>query len=314
MTRMAAAEQGRHHWQVQSRDEREVIGDCWRDVAAKSFCAIDKEREHGWRILPLPFANVFLSRQLSFITSSSLFDLSFIFRGEENERDERQMSINTRTPSSRLWRRWLFQLTGAQNKTKNYNFSGEKLRARENENKKSRWFCSISQHQSATSYFFLQFFNEYLHASRFHHVCMACEPDPSTVDPMASPATLCCATISPRGGWDFRVTINSQLVDSSARFLFFSLLSAVKKALTTFTNQRCCTHHSFLIYMLSRMIYEYKMLLQQQQNWIENNKKKLKFLKFVRKFYLIPKKIKVYNNILMTLLPFLIFTSFRYII
>jgi hypothetical protein len=62
------------------------------------------------------------------------------------------------------------------------------------------------------------------------------------------------------------------------------------------------------------MIYEYKMLLQQQQNWIENNKKKLKFLKFVRKFYLIPKKIKVYNNILMTLLPFLIFTSFRYII
>jgi hypothetical protein len=62
------------------------------------------------------------------------------------------------------------------------------------------------------------------------------------------------------------------------------------------------------------MIYEYKMLLQQQQNWIENNKKKFKFLKFVRKFYLIPKKIKVYNNILMTLLPFLIFTSFRYII
>jgi hypothetical protein len=81
---------------VQSRDEREVIGSCRRDVAAKSFCAIDKEREHGWRILPLPFANVFLSRQLSFITSSSLFDLSFYFP-RKRERERRKINVNKHT-------------------------------------------------------------------------------------------------------------------------------------------------------------------------------------------------------------------------
>jgi hypothetical protein len=137
-TRNAAAGQGRHHWQVQSRDEREVIGSCRRDVAAKSFCAIDKEREHGRHILPLPFANVFLSRQLSFITSSSLFDLSFYFPRRERERRKTNVNKHTDTQqqgsSSRLWRRWLFQLTGAENKTKKFrnvqekNWGHEKLK------------------------------------------------------------------------------------------------------------------------------------------------------------------------------------------
>lgn len=90
-----------------SHVRREVIGRSRCRRPLPSSCAMDSRRWCIWNILPL-------RRCLSSLTRFHHHFLGFLLF---SRRDERQMSINKRTTrQGRLWRRWLFQLTGAEKK------------------------------------------------------------------------------------------------------------------------------------------------------------------------------------------------------